>query len=39
LQTIELNVDFSYSNQDTTLDNVLTMDACYTYFETYDCFV
>lgn len=39
LQTIELNYDFSYSNQDTTLDNVLTMDACYTYYETYDCFV
>jgi len=39
LQTIELNYDFSYSNQDTTLDDVLTMDACYTYLETYDCFV
>ena len=39
LQTIELNYDFSYSNQDTTLSDVLTMDACYTYFETYDCFV
>ena len=39
LQTIELNYDFSYSNQDTTLDDVLTFDACYTYFETYDCFV
>ncbi len=31
--------NFSYSNQDTTLDNVLTMDACYTYFETCDYFV
>ena len=39
LQTIELNYSFSYSTQDTTLDNVLTMDACYTYYETYDCFV
>jgi hypothetical protein len=39
LQTIELNYDFSYSNQDTTLDDVLTFDACYTYYETYDCFV
>ena len=39
LQTIELNFDFSYSNQDMALSDVLTMDACYTYFETYDCFV
>lgn len=39
LQTIELNYNFSYSNQDTTLSDVLTLDACYTYFETYDCFV
>lgn len=39
LQTIELNYDFSYSNQDTSLKNVLTLDACYTYYETYDCFV
>jgi hypothetical protein len=39
LQTIELNYDFSYSNQNTTLSDVLTMDTCYTYFETYDCFV
>lgn len=39
LQTIELNYNFSYSNQDTTLSDVLTLDACYTYYETYDCFV
>jgi hypothetical protein len=39
LQTIELNYDFSYSNQDTLLSDVLTLDACYTYLETYDCFV
>jgi hypothetical protein len=39
LQTIELNYNFSYSNQDTTLSDVLTWDACYTYYETYDCFV
>jgi hypothetical protein len=38
LQTIELNYNFSYSNQDTTLSGVLTLDACYTYYETYDCF-
>ena len=39
LQTIELNYDFSYSSQDTALSDVLTLDACYTYYETYDCFV
>jgi hypothetical protein len=39
LQTIELDYLFSYSNEDTTLSDVLTLDACYTYFETYDCFV
>ena len=39
LQTIELNYNFSYSNQDTTLSDVLTLEACYTYYETYDCFV
>ncbi len=38
LQTVELNYNFSYSNQDTTLSDVLTLDACYTYYETYDCF-
>jgi hypothetical protein len=37
LQSIELNYDFSYSNQDTTLSNVLTADGAYTYLETYDC--
>jgi hypothetical protein len=39
LQTIELSYNFSYSNQDTALSDVLTFDACYTYYETYDCFV
>jgi hypothetical protein len=39
LQTIELNYNFSYSNQDKRLRDVLTQDACYTYYETYDCFV
>lgn len=39
LQTIELNYNFSYSNQDNTLSDVLRLDACYTYYETYDCFV
>lgn len=39
LQTIELNYNFSYSNQDAPLDDVRTLDACYTYYETYDCFV
>ena len=39
LQTIELNYSFSYSNQDTALSDVLGFDACYTYYETYDCFV
>ena len=39
LQTIELNYDLSYSNQDTVLSDVLTQDACYSYYETYDCFV
>jgi hypothetical protein len=38
LQTVELNYNFSYSNQDTTLSDVLTLEACYTYYETYDCF-
>jgi hypothetical protein len=36
LQTIELNYDFSYSNQDTLLSSVLTDDGSYTYYETYD---
>ncbi len=33
LQTVELNA--SYSNQDSTLSNVLTLDLAYTYDETY----
>jgi hypothetical protein len=37
LQTIELNHNFSYSNQDTLLSSVLTADGAYTYYETYDC--
>jgi hypothetical protein len=36
LQTIELNFNQSYSSQDTLLASVLTLDASYTYFETYD---
>ena len=37
LQTIELDFFESYSNQDhTTLGSTLTLDAAYTYFETYD---
>ena len=37
LQTIELNYNESYSNQDeTTLGATLTLDAAYTYTETYD---
>jgi hypothetical protein len=36
LQTIELNYNFSYSNQDTTLSPVLTLDMAYTYGGTYD---
>jgi hypothetical protein len=36
LQTIELNYNFSYSNQDTTLAPVLTLDMAYTYGGTYD---
>ncbi len=36
LQTIELNYNFSYSNQDTLLSGVLTDDGAYTYYETYD---
>jgi len=35
LQTIELNFQFSYSNQDTVLRNVLSLDLVYTYGETY----
>jgi hypothetical protein len=35
LQTIELNYQFSYSNQDTTLSDVLSLDLVYTYGETY----
>ncbi len=37
LQAIELNYDFSYGNQDTLLNGVLTMDSAYTYYGTYDC--
>jgi hypothetical protein len=36
LQSIELNYLSSFSNQDTSLSPVLTFDAAYTYFETYD---
>ncbi len=37
VQTIELNYLLSYSNQDTaTISSVLTLDAAYTYYETYD---
>ena len=36
LQTIELNYLRSYSNQDTAVSSVLTLDAAYTYYETYD---
>jgi len=37
VQTIELDYPASYSNQDqATLGSVLTLDAAYTYFETYD---
>jgi Protein of unknown function (DUF4038)/Putative collagen-binding domain of a collagenase len=37
LQTIELNYNFSYSNQDTTtLSSVLGLDMVYTYGGTYD---
>ena len=36
LQTIELNFDVSYSNQDAALSSVLTVDSAYSYFETYD---
>jgi uncharacterized protein DUF4038/collagenase-like protein with putative collagen-binding domain len=38
LMDIELDYDRSYSNQDTaTLGPFLSLDAAYTYFETYDC--
>jgi len=37
VQTIELDDPFSYSNQDTgPISSVLTLDAAYTYYETYD---
>jgi len=36
LQTIELNYLESYSSQDTLLGPVLSVDASYTYYETYD---
>ena len=37
VQTVELNFNESYSNQDTaTLSSVLKLDAVYTYYETYD---
>jgi hypothetical protein len=36
LQTIELNYSSSYSNQDSALGSLLTLDSAYTYFETYD---
>jgi hypothetical protein len=36
LQTIELNYNGSHSSQDTLLSPVLSLNASYTYFETYD---
>ncbi len=36
LQTIELNYNSSYSNQDSALGSLLTTDSAYTYYETYD---
>jgi hypothetical protein len=36
LQTIELDYLSSYSNQDSALGSLLTLDSAYTYFETYD---
>ena len=36
LQSIELNYDSSYSNQDSVLGSLLTLDSAYTYYETYD---
>lgn len=36
VQTVELNYQESFSNQDTTLRPYLTADLAYTYFETYD---
>jgi Protein of unknown function (DUF4038)/Putative collagen-binding domain of a collagenase len=36
LQTIELNYQSSYSNQDSTLGSLLTLDSAYSYYETYD---
>jgi hypothetical protein len=36
LQSIELNFLSSFSNLDTSLSPVLTFDAAYTYYETYD---
>lgn len=36
LQSIELNYNFSFSNQDSTLSPVLTLDMAYTYGGTYD---
>jgi hypothetical protein len=34
--TVELNYRDSYGNQDTLLNPVLSLDATYTYYETYD---
>ncbi len=36
LQTIELSYNSSYSNQDSALGSLLTLDSAYTYYETYD---
>ena len=36
LQTIELNYNSSYSNQDSALSPLVTLDSAYTYYETYD---
>ena len=36
LQTLELNYDSSYSNQDSLVTSLLKLDSAYSYFETYD---
>jgi hypothetical protein len=36
LQTIELDYNKSYSNQDTALAPLVTLDLAYTYYDTYD---
>lgn len=39
IQTIELNYNYSYSNRDTLMDDVLEADFCYTYYAPYDCVI